>query len=52
MDFETVFLDGVIGRRGISIQLPPAILAKNAVLNTMEEGTRGKSIFTLSGPPR
>jgi hypothetical protein len=31
----TMFLDCVIGRRGIEIQLPPSSLAKNIVLKSM-----------------
>jgi hypothetical protein len=30
--FKIMFLDCVIGRRGIPIQLPPSILAKNIIL--------------------
>jgi hypothetical protein len=31
-------LDGVIGRRGIAIQLPPSILAKLIILKPIEHG--------------
>jgi hypothetical protein len=39
LDFKIMFLGGVIGRRGIAIQLPPSGLAKNIIL---------KSIYSLS----
>jgi hypothetical protein len=32
IDFKIKFLDCVIGRRGIAVQLPPSILAKNIIL--------------------
>jgi hypothetical protein len=31
-----MFLDCVIGRRGITIQLPPSILAKNIILKPIK----------------
>jgi hypothetical protein len=36
IDFKIMFLDCVIGRRGITIQLPPYILAKNIILKSIE----------------
>ncbi|MGD9214189.1 MAG: hypothetical protein PVJ84_05225, partial [Desulfobacteraceae bacterium] len=35
IDFKIMFLDCVIGRRGITIQLPPSSLAKNIILKPM-----------------
>jgi hypothetical protein len=35
IDFKIMFLDCVISRRGIAIQLPPSSLAKNIILKSM-----------------
>jgi hypothetical protein len=35
-----MFLDRVIGRRGITIQLPPSILAKNIILKPISGRVR------------
>jgi hypothetical protein len=32
-----MFLDGVIGRRGMTIQLPPSILANNIILKSIKK---------------
>ncbi|MGD8837334.1 MAG: hypothetical protein PVJ19_20505, partial [Desulfobacteraceae bacterium] len=36
IDFKKMFLDCVIGRRGITIQLPPSSLAKNIFLKSIK----------------
>jgi hypothetical protein len=45
IDAKIMILDGVIGRRGMPIQLPPAILAKNIILSsigcTLQNQTKG-----------
>jgi hypothetical protein len=38
IDVKIMFLDGVIGRRGIAMRLPPSILAENIVLTSMDVG--------------
>jgi hypothetical protein len=37
-----MFLDCVIGRRGIAIQLPPSGLAKNTVFQSLEKANNEK----------
>jgi hypothetical protein len=35
LDVKKMFLDGAIGRRGMTIQLPLSILAKNIILTSL-----------------
>ena len=37
IDFKMLFLQCVIGRRGMTIQLPPASLAKNSILKSAQK---------------
>ena len=44
-----MFLDRVIGRRGMTIQLPPSILAKNIILKFMViKGLIGSPQITIT----
>ncbi|WP_155321077.1 hypothetical protein [Desulfosarcina ovata] len=45
--FKIMFLGCVIGRRSITIRLPPSGLAKNIILNTIEKNRIGKTIRIL-----
>jgi hypothetical protein len=52
IDFKKMFLDCVIGRRGITIQLPPSSLAKNIFLKSILAGIEQYRIVLNSGPGR